>query len=107
MSVREEIAKSLLYYRKKAGYSQKEFAELLGVNNSAVCNWENGRNSIDIEKLFKACEILGVSINEMYGAYANIEEYTEHEKSVITAYRERPELQPVIDKLLDVSDPQA
>lgn len=42
-TVKEEIAKNLLYYRKKAGYTQKEFAKLLGVRNSAVSNWESGQ----------------------------------------------------------------
>ena len=102
MSVRDEIAKNLLYFRKKSGLSQKEFAEKLDVNNSAVCNWENGRNSIDIEKLFKACEVLGVTVNEMYGKYANMEEYTNHEKAVIGAYRAKPQMQEAVDTLLGV-----
>ena len=68
-TVRDEIAKNLLYYRKKAGYTQKQFAEFLGVKNSAVSNWENGLNSIDIETLFKACELFGITLNDMYGKY--------------------------------------
>lgn len=62
-SIKETIAKSLLYYRKKAKLTQKEFAEKLGVKNSAVSNWETGVNSIDIDTLFNACEILGLRRN--------------------------------------------
>lgn len=69
-TVKEEIAKNLLFYRKKAGLTQKELATKLGVKNTAVSNWESGNNSIDIETLFSACEIFGVTLNDMYGMYS-------------------------------------
>ncbi len=69
-TVKEEIAKNLLFYRKKAGFTQKELAAKLGVKNTAVSNWESGNNSIDIETLFAACEIFGVTLNDMYGKYS-------------------------------------
>jgi len=47
--------------------SQKEVAEKLGVSIPAVSKWESGKNSIDIETLFDLCQVLGISINEMYG----------------------------------------
>ena len=68
-SLRDEIAKNLLYYRKRAGLTQKDLAEKLGVRNTAVSNWESGNNSIDIETLFLACKVFGVSLAEMYGKY--------------------------------------
>ena len=69
-SIREEIAKNILFYRKKAGLTQKELASKLGVKNTAVSNWESGNNSVDIETLFSACEILGVSLSDIYGQYS-------------------------------------
>lgn len=69
-TVKEEIAKNLLFYRKKSGLTQKELAAKLGVKNTAVSNWESGNNSIDIETLFSACEIFGVTLNDMYGRYS-------------------------------------
>lgn len=69
-TIREEIAKNLLYYRKKSGLTQKQLAEKLGVKNTAVSNWESGNNSVDIETLFLACKIFGVSLNDMYGIYS-------------------------------------
>lgn len=67
MSVREEIAKNLIYYRKKAGLTQKELADKLGVKNSAVSNWEQGLNSIDIDTLMKVCEIFNISFDVISG----------------------------------------
>ena len=66
-SIRENIAQNLTRHRKTAGMTQRELAEVLGVKPSAVSNWENGINSIDIETLHKACGILGVSLDEMFG----------------------------------------
>ena len=70
-TVRDEIAKNFLFYRKKSGLTQKELAEKLGVKNTAVSNWESGNNSIDIETLFLACKIFGITINDMYGKFSN------------------------------------
>lgn len=88
-SVREEIAKNLLYYRKNKKYTQKELADFLGVNNSAVSNWEKGLNSIDIDTLHRACVFLGVSVNDMFGSFANVNNtsLSSNEASVIEAYR--------------------
>jgi len=104
--IREEVAKNLLYYRKKSGFSQKEFAEKLGVRNSTVSTWETGKNSIDIETLFHVCDILNVTIYDMYGKYAQttIQEYTAHERDVLSAYRANPSMQAAVDKLLGIDE---
>lgn len=101
-SVKDEIAKNLLFYRKKMNFTQKELAQKLGVKHNSISSWENGTNSVDVETLFKICKILGVSINDMYGKFAviNSEFYTAYEKAVISAYRNQPEMQPAVDKLL-------
>ncbi len=103
-TIREEIAKNLLYYRKKSGMTQKQLAELIGVKNTAVSNWESGNNSIDIDTLALACEIFGVTLNDMYGRYTPTEDtYTPHEKEVIVAYRNHPNMQEAVDTLLGIT----
>lgn len=105
-TVKEEIAKNICFYRKKAGYTQKALADQIGVKNSAISNWESGQNSIDIELLFKVCSVLGVSINDIYGIYANNSDcLTQHESAVILAYRSQPAMQPAVDRLLGVASP--
>ena len=89
-TVKDEIAKNLLYYRKKSGLTQKEFAEKLGVKNTAVSNWESGNNSIDIETLFAACEVFHVTLNDMYGKYSqhgsSRPEISFHAQKIAVAY---------------------
>lgn len=69
-SIKSEIAKNLLFYRKQAHMTQRELAEKLGVKHNAVSSWESGTNSIDVEILFRVCDILGRTIDDMYGVYA-------------------------------------
>lgn len=88
-TIKDEIAKNLLYYRKKAGLTQKQLAEKLGVRNSAVSNWESGNNSIDIDTLFAACDVFGVTINDMYGQPSSpAQSLSDDEMNLLSMYRE-------------------
>ncbi|MBQ9773126.1 MAG: helix-turn-helix transcriptional regulator [Clostridia bacterium] len=69
--VRKNIAKNILYYRKKFKFSQKELAEKLGVKNASVSNWERETNSPDIDSVFQMCKIFNISIDEFFGASAS------------------------------------
>ena len=62
--------------RKEMGYSQKELAKLLGVNQSSVSDWENDVSRPDYETLFKLCLIFNVSICQLL----NVDEYTYEKK---------------------------
>ena len=66
--VKLTIAKNIRTFREKAGLTQKQLADKLGVKHNAISNWEKCVNAVDIGTLFKICKILGVSINDMYGA---------------------------------------
>ena len=70
-TIREEIAKNILFYRKKMKLTQKQLADKLDVKNTAVSNWESGNNSIDIETLFRAAQLFGVDVSAMFGKYAS------------------------------------
>ena len=65
--IKRNVSENIRSYRKKAGLTQKQLADLLGVKNTAVSNWENGQNSIDTELLFRVCKIFNISLNEIYG----------------------------------------
>lgn len=99
--VKETIAKNILFYRKKLKLSQKELAQRIGVNNSAISNWENGINSIDIETLFKVCKTLNISIDTVFGVDKE-SEITPHEQATIDKYRDTDEPgKEVVDLVLE------
>ena len=61
--------------------------------------WKNGVNSIDIDTLFRVCQIFGITVNDMYGmsndnkpstiaAHFDGDEYTEDELDEIRQFAE-------------------
>lgn len=96
-NIKETVAKNLMYYRKKNKITQKELADQLGVKHNAISSWENGVNSIDIDTLFRVCQIFGITVNDMYdikqqpttlAAHFDGEEYTEDELDEIRQFAE-------------------
>ena len=105
-SMEIEVSRNIKKYRKLRGITQKELASMLGVKDSTVCCWEIARNAVDIETLAKICKILDVTMKEMYGPYGEItdKDLTPKEKTLISAYRDHPEIQHAVDLLLGLSD---
>lgn len=102
-TIKEEIACNLVFYRKKSKMTQKALADVLGVKDNTITQWEKGVNSIDIEVLFNICGILKVDINDMFGEYAiGGDRFNQREKELIFAYRDNPEMQAAVDKLLNI-----
>ena len=56
-----DIAERLQDLRKKAGYSQEQVAEMLGISRQAVSKWESGQGKPDIENIVKLTEVYSVS----------------------------------------------
>ena len=66
------FADKLIKLRKRAGYSQEELAEKMGVTRQSVSKWESAQSIPDIEKIIKISELFGVSTD--YLLKDNIEE---------------------------------
>lgn len=102
-SIKKNISKNLVMYRTAAGLSQKEFAEKLGVGPSRVSNWESGTNSMDINMLLQICNLLNVSINDMYGIYPDAKIILSYSEQIhIEKYRSLdPHGQQTVNIVLD------
>ncbi|MCL2485912.1 MAG: helix-turn-helix domain-containing protein [Endomicrobia bacterium] len=103
-TAKEEIAKNLKYYRKKRNITQKYLASMLGVQDNTVSQWENCVNSIDVEVIFKICDILKISANDIFGKYSNAktDNITERDRDLIDTYKKAPAMQEAVDKLLGI-----
>lgn len=66
--------------REARGMSQRELANLMGVNRTTVIKWELGQNGIPCSKLCKLADIFGCSIDYFFGR--------DDEKNHITAERD-------------------
>lgn len=53
--------------REKKKLSQYKVAEILGVAQSTVAMWESGTNIPTADKLPRIAEVLGCSIDELFG----------------------------------------
>jgi transcriptional regulator with XRE-family HTH domain len=52
---------------KSNGISQERLAQYLGTTQATVSRWANGENQPDFDYLFKICELLEVSPNDILG----------------------------------------
>lgn len=99
-----QIGSRIRKYRENRGLNQKEFAQLIGVSNARVSNWEQGINRPDADILANICRVLEVSPSELLDVKLTTDELTEHERSIIRAYRAKKELQHSVNLLLGVCD---
>ncbi len=99
-----EIGAKIRKYRDKRGISQRELAELLGVSNTRVSNWEQGVNRPDAEMIGALCRALDVSPSRLLGIRISDRELTDKENDIIDAYRQKPEMQHAVDVLLGLAE---
>lgn len=110
------FAQRLRFYRKKCGMSVEEVAEApkktdRSFSQKSIYSWETGTTCPTADTLMCLCEIYQIDdVLESFG-YENrsIENnlrqtLTKHDLELIRAYRAHEELQPAINKLLDLPD---
>lgn len=114
MTVGERIKEA----RIKKGYTQDELAKLLGYKSrSSVNKIEVDGRDIPRSSIVKFAKVLGVKPSFLMGwedeeqKINNIDisthfKISSHERELVVAYREHPESQPVIDKILDIDKPK-
>ena len=64
-NIKQIIADNIKYYRETNNLQKKAVADYLSVSASSVTHWEDGSNSIDINKLAKLCQLFNCSLSEM------------------------------------------
>lgn len=62
-----KIGKNIKRFRRECGLTQAELAKKLGVTTQAVSKWETQMNSPDIALIPRIAQVLGVSIDELFG----------------------------------------
>lgn len=80
--------------RKKAGLTQTDLAEAIGVNLSTVGNWERLVTCPDAEQVWNCAVALGCTPNDILGWYEDHpregsgERLTSEEREIVGCYRE-------------------
>lgn len=62
-----DFGNSFKYYRLKAGFTQKEAANLIGIKDYQLGNYETNRSQPSLEILKKMSKVYLVSIDKMLG----------------------------------------
>lgn len=95
-----EIGRRIKSARESRGYSQKEFAQLIGAKNTTVSNWEKGLTRPDADTLASICRALDVSADELLDIVIEHMAVTPQEREIIIRYRNKSELQQAVRLLL-------
>ena len=104
----EIIGKFIAKCRKEKNMTQQELADKLGVTDRAVSHWENGRRLPDYSLVKELCEILSISINELFsGEKISNDDYKEKaedniEKLINDNYRKKKKMNWIIAILVAV-----
>ena len=99
-----EIGERIRKFREKRNLNQKDLAEMIGVSNSRISNWEQGINRPSADIVADLCRALKISPSELLDVHLVEECFTTHEKNLIYAYREKKDLQHAVNILLDVEE---
>lgn len=91
-----------------SGHTVKSFAESIGLPYTTLLGMLNrGLSGASVQNVIKVCKGLSITIEDLERIEregdAPLPFYlSEQEKLLITKYREKPEMQPAIDLLLDI-----
>ncbi|MBQ9886600.1 MAG: helix-turn-helix transcriptional regulator [Lachnospiraceae bacterium] len=107
------IATCLKYYRKLNKLSVNEVADILKEHNissatKTIYGWENGRSQPDADTFMLLCEIYNIdNILEAFGYIESADAdgpliLNREEKELVIRYRNNPEMQSAVNKLLDI-----
>lgn len=80
-----KIGKFIAENRKKKNLTQEALAEKLNISKNAVSKWERGLNLPDTSIMPELCEIIGITLNELFaGEYITNENISEQsEKNIL------------------------
>ena len=103
---------SLKYYRKLNGLSVNDVSAILKKNHfqaapKTIYGWESGNTQPDADTLMILCEIYHIeNVLEAFGYQQPSKEdtiqLTDHERKLILKYRQEKEMQPAVDRLLNL-----
>ncbi len=63
----ENLGKILKQRRKEQGYTQKQVAEGIQVDQSIVSDWERGTASPAFINIYKLCQFFDMTLDELFG----------------------------------------
>lgn len=81
-----KLNERLFELRRKAGLSQEELADKIGVSRQAVGKWENGASVPELDKLLSLSDFYQLSIGELLGVEAPAQTAAEAPAGLLALY---------------------
>lgn len=60
-----KISEKIKFFRIQQGYTQEEFAKIIGIDRSNVSRYENGKIIPDVYKAVKIARLMGTTCEEL------------------------------------------
>lgn len=99
-----EIGSRIRKYREMQGLSQMELAQRIKVSSARLSNWEQGIHRPNADIIAKICQVLDISPSELLDVQISTDTLNEQERKLVTAYRDKPELQEAVNILLGINN---
>lgn len=97
-----KLGRNIAEIRKKRGYTQKSFGEILDVNEKTISKWERGITAPDVTLLTSIADVLNVTVDELLRG-----EKLDNEEKVIendNVFNVEEEKDPEVNEDSDPSD---
>ena len=102
---KEEYVKHLI---KSSGYFVKGFAKSIGLPYTTLLGMlKNGLGGASVDNVIRVCKGLGITVEDL-ARFEDTQDLVEpfyvnqHERLVVTQYRNLPEMRPAIDVILGI-----
>ena len=91
---------------KIKGIKNYQVADYMGVTSSSVSHWFKGDNFLDIDNLYRLCQFLGVSLDQIFGLKPIVIGVLDSdEDEILSAYRKSsPEAKAIIRRALNLPE---
>lgn len=104
-----DIGKMINQRRTELGLTLEDVGKVVGVSKSTVKKWEDGFiSNMKRDKIALLAKVLQLNpvafITGDISAEVKFFNLSPHEKEVVTAYRNKPDMQPAVDKLLGIEE---
>ena len=101
---KESFGHRIRRIRTEKNLSVRELAETIGVSIKTIYGWENNRNLPDFSHYSLLRSALSVSMDELFGFAKDTLVLSDVEKKLIMAYRQLPEMQKSVNRLLGLDE---
>ena len=104
-----DISERIRTLRKKEHLTQTEFGKLFNIEKTTVSSYERNQSIPHDSIKIAICKRFNVTMDYLVGLSDTpqpaffIPRLTPHETKVITAYRDQPDMQPAVDRILGVT----